>query len=94
MICCADRDLAGIHRCATATGRNEHALQRGFTIGASWSFGRKSAMSRITSSAPGTVTAKRQASLTKCIYQNQESDRRVLCDATVTIGPAGCDGRK
>ena len=54
---------------ATATGRNEHALQRGITIGASWSFGRQSAVSRITSSAPGTVTAKRQASLTKCICQ-------------------------
>ena len=63
-------------------GRNGHALNRGITVGASWSFSRrKNASDVITTSAPAsapagtleTVTAKRQGSLVRCICQKSAS---------------------
>lgn len=53
-------------------GRNGHALNRGITVGASWSFNRKKqAADAITAAptAPETVTAKREGTLLRCICQ-------------------------
>ncbi len=66
-------------------GRNGHALNRSITVGATWSFARKSnATDRITASAPGSVTAaykqaqdhressagtRQRRSLVRCICQ-------------------------
>jgi hypothetical protein len=58
----------------TVTGRNEHALNRGITVGASWSFTRNSRTSdTITANVPDTVTAKREGSLVRCICQKSGS---------------------
>jgi hypothetical protein len=58
----------------TVTGRNEHALNRAFTVGASWSFARKrSGRDAISASAAGTLTAKREGSLARCICQKSGS---------------------
>ncbi len=63
-------------------GRNGHALNRGITVGGSWSFSRrKNASDVITASAPAgppsgtleTVTARRQGSLVRCICQKSAS---------------------
>jgi hypothetical protein len=65
-------------------GRNGHALNRGITVGASWSFSRRNnASDVITKTAPGTgpdtVTAsaqapgRRQGSLVRCICQKSAS---------------------
>lgn len=53
-------------------GRNGHAVNRGITVGASWSFSRrKPAAEAITAAptAPETVTAKREGTLLRCICQ-------------------------
>ncbi len=45
----------------TVTGRNEHALNRAITVGASWGFTRKSkAADAISPSAPDSITAARR----------------------------------
>lgn len=65
-------------------GRNGHALNRGITIGASWSFSRKKPSEGITSTAPprtpGSVPAsqpqaqdRREGSLVRCICQKSVS---------------------
>jgi hypothetical protein len=57
------------------TGRNGHVLNRGVTIGASWSFSRKSKGDVVTAGtgAPSgeyaRMTAKREGSLGRCICQ-------------------------
>jgi hypothetical protein len=61
-----------------ALGRNGHALNRGITVGASWSFSRKrSAADIITASAaagaPQRIAAKREGSLIRCICQKSAS---------------------
>ena len=59
-------------------GRNGHALNRGITVGASWSFSRRKNASDVTATtAPGTgpdtvtasaqATGRRQGSLVRCI---------------------------
>lgn len=57
----------------TVTGRNEHALNRAITIGASWSFTRKSRPDSVTATAPDTVTSKQEGSLLRCICQKSGS---------------------
>jgi hypothetical protein len=63
-------------------GRNGHALNRGITVGMSWSFSRKrnvsdvvtaSAPAPAASATPETVTARRQGSLVRCICQKSAS---------------------
>jgi hypothetical protein len=65
-------------------GRNGHALNRGITVGASWSFSRRKNASDVTATtAPGTgldtVTAsgqaqgRREGSLVRCICQKSAS---------------------
>jgi len=51
-------------------GRNGHALNRGMTVGASWSFARKHKGPDIMpSSAPDALTAKREGTLLRCVCQ-------------------------
>jgi hypothetical protein len=53
-------------------GRNGHALNRGITVGASWSFSRKKRPADAITAAPSTaetVTAKREGTLLRCICQ-------------------------
>jgi hypothetical protein len=60
-------------------GRNGHALDRGVTIGASWSFSRKKSSEVVTNAAPPSpsnaaaatepVTGRREGSLLRCICQ-------------------------
>jgi hypothetical protein len=61
-----------------ALGRNGHALNRGITVGASWSFSRKrTAADTITASAaagaPQRIAAKREGSLVRCVCQKSAS---------------------
>jgi hypothetical protein len=61
-----------------AVGRNGHALNRGITVGASWSFARKrKGADTITASAAGgapqRIAAKREGSLIRCICQKSAS---------------------
>jgi hypothetical protein len=56
------------------TGRNGHALNRGITFGASWSFSRKPKSSDVSAAnktrpVSDGVTAKREGSLIRCICQ-------------------------
>jgi hypothetical protein len=59
----------------SVAGRNGHALNRGVTIGASWSFQRRrSASDTVTAAAaPDTVTTGREGSLVRCICQKSGS---------------------
>lgn len=50
-------------------GRNGHAMDRGITIGASWTFRR----TRQAAPAAATVTQKREGSLVRCICQKSGS---------------------
>jgi hypothetical protein len=62
-----------------AAGRNGHALNRGITVGGSWSFKKKSrAGDTITAAAPASdtpdaVVAKKEGSLLRCICQKSGS---------------------
>jgi len=55
----------------TITGRNEHALNRAITVGASWGFNRKSRLadSARGASTPDAVAAKQEGSLARCTCQ-------------------------
>jgi hypothetical protein len=58
------------------TGRNGHALNRGITVGASWSFARKSkAAETAVRKAPveDAITARREGSLIRCVCQKSGS---------------------
>jgi hypothetical protein len=61
----------------TVMGRNEHAVNRGVTIGASWGFARKSkspdTITALPPAADTTVADKRQGSLVRCICQKSGS---------------------
>jgi len=58
----------------TVTGRNEHALNRAITIGASWSFMRKkNPPDTVAASSRLPATAKQEASLLRCICQKSGS---------------------
>ena len=53
-------------------GRNGHALNRGITVGTSWSFARKNKTSVVASrtpASPDSVTARKEGSLIRCICQ-------------------------
>lgn len=63
-----------------ATGRNGHVLNRGITLGASWSFSRRSKGDATTAGTgatsrqyAGMTTAKRETSLGRCICQKSGS---------------------
>jgi hypothetical protein len=58
----------------TVAGRNEHALNRAITVGASWTFTQKrNEPDAITASARNSVTTKREGSLVRCICQKSRS---------------------
>jgi hypothetical protein len=58
----------------TMTGRNEHALRRGITVGASWSFSRRKGTDLTASRAePDRETSPREGSLIRCICQKSGS---------------------
>jgi hypothetical protein len=54
------------------TGRNGHALDRGITVGASWSFSRKKSEDVVASNAP-PAGGRREGSLIRCICQKSGS---------------------
>jgi hypothetical protein len=53
-------------------GRNGHALNRGITVGASWSFSRKKSGDGVASNAP-PAEGRREGSLIRCICQKSGS---------------------
>jgi hypothetical protein len=59
------------------TGRNGHALNRGITVGASWSFARKPKAADVTAvrkaPAEDVITARREGSLIRCVCQKSGS---------------------